>query len=149
MGYRLTGSLEHHLMEYAYGFNHLKAMLQYAVGEEVDVKPIQSTNLGNAILANVTLLLSEGIIDHYEGMDEVRNMPGVLHIHESYPVGQAIDESVMGKLAQVGIRVLLHAENRKQLLERMDLVKDTLKVISTDNNDMILRNYSYKEICKE
>ena len=149
MGYRLTGSLEHHLMEYAYGFNHLKAMLQYAVGEEVDVKPIQSTNLGNAILANVTLLLSEGIIDHYEGMDEVRNMPGVLHIHESYPVGQAIDESVMGKLAQVGIRVLLHAENRKQLLERMDLVKNTLKVISTDNNDMILRNYSYKEICKE
>lgn len=148
MGYRLTGSLEHHLMAHAYGFNHLKAILQYAVGEKVDVKPLQSANLGNAILANVTLLLSEGIIDHYEGLDEVKNMPGVLHVHESYPIGQVIDENILGKLAQVGIRVLLYADNKTQLLQRMDLVKDTLKVISADNCDMILRNYSYKEICK-
>ena len=148
MGYRLTGSLEHHLMEHAYGFNHLKAMLQYAVGEEVDVTPLKSVNLGNAILANVTLLLSKGVIAHYEGLDEVKKMPGVLHVHESYPIGQVIDESVLGKLAQVGIRVLLYADNKPQLLQRMDSVKDALRVMSADNHDMILRNYSYKEICK-
>lgn len=148
MGYRLTGSIEHHLMEHAYGFNHLKAMLQYAVGEKVNIKPLQSADIGNAILANVTLLLSKGTIDHYEGMDEVKNIPGVLHTHESYPIGQVIDESMLGRLAQVGIRVLLHADNKTQLLQRMDLVKDTLKVVSTDGNDMILRNYSYKDTCK-
>lgn len=148
MGYRLTGSIEHHLMEYAYGFNHLKAMLQYAVGEKVNIKPLQSADIGNAILANVTLLLSKGTIDHYEGMDEVKNIPGVLHTHESYPIGQVIDESMLGRLAQVGIRVLLHADNKTQLLQRMDLVKDTLKVVSTDGHDMILRNYSYKDTCK-
>lgn len=149
MGYRLTGSIEHHLMEHAYGFNHLKAMLQYAVGEEVNVKPLQSAYLANAVVANVTLLLSKGIIDHYNGIDKVKNMPGVLHVHESYPIGQVIDENILGRLSQVGIRVLLHADNKTQLLQRMDLVKDTLKVISTDGNDMILRNYSYREICKE
>lgn len=148
MGYRLTGSIEHHLMEHAYGFNHLKAILKYAVGDDIDISSLQSNNVGDTIMANVTLLLSEGIISRYEGFEEVRKMPGVLHVHESYPIGQIIDKTVMGKLAQVGIRILLYANNKEQLLQRMDLVKDTLHVISKENNDMIIRNYSYQEICK-
>lgn len=148
MGYRLTGSIEHHLMEHAYGFNHLKAILQYAVGDDINISPLQSNNIGNSIMANVTLLLSEGTISHYEGFNTVKKMPGVLHIHESYPSGQIIDKNIMGKLAQVGIRILLYADNKEQLLQRMDSVKEALHVISTENHDMILRNYSYQELCK-
>lgn len=148
MGYRLTGSIEHHLMEYAYGFNHLKAILQYSVNDRVNVEALKSHNLGKAIMANVTLLLSEGVIGHYEGIDEVMRIPGVLHVHKSYSANQVIDENVMGKLAQVGIRVLLVADNKEQLLQRMDLVKATLHVISIDNEDMIIRNYTYQELCK-
>ena len=73
-------------------------------------------------------------------------MPGVLHVHESYPVGKTIDSSVIGKLAQVGIRVLLYADDKEQLLSRMDTIKDRLRVMSTDNKDMVLRNYSYREM---
>ena len=148
MGYRLTGSIEQHLMEKSHNFNHLKAILNYAVSNTIDVTPLNTINLENAIMANVTLLLSEGTIDHYVGEDEAMNIPGVLHIHSSYPVGTVIDGNVMGKLAQVGIRVLLYADNRQQLLERMDLVKNTLQVISTEGNDMLLNNYSYKEVCR-
>lgn len=147
MGYRLTGSLEHHLMEHAYGFNHLKEMLNFAVGNKVNVSPLKDEHFGDAIFANVTLLLSEGTIDHFEGVDECKAVPGVLHIHLSYSDGQVIDKSIMGKLAQVGIRVLLYAENKSQLLERMDAVKDMLRVVSTEGEDMILKNYSYQEIC--
>lgn len=148
MGYRLTGSIEHHLMEYAYGFNHLKAILQYAVGDEVDINPLRCLDLENAVMANITLLLSEGEINRYEGIDIIQKMPGVLHVHISYPVGKIIDRSIMGKLAQVGIRILLYADNNMQLLQRMDSVKEVCKVISTDNHNMILNNYSYQEICK-
>ena len=75
-------------------------------------------------------------------------VPGVLHVHKSYPVGKVIDNTVIGKLAQVGIRVLLYADDCEQLLRRMDEVKDTLKVMSTEQKDMVLRNYSYKEMCR-
>lgn len=146
MGYRLTGSIEHHLMEHAYGFNHLKAILQYAVGDKVDTGPLKSSVRKERVMANLTLLLSEGTIAQYEGIDNVRNMPGVLHVHESYPVGKTIDSSVIGKLAQVGIRVLLYADDKEQLLSRMDTIKDRLRVMSTDNTDMVLRNYSYREM---
>jgi len=147
MGYRLTGSIEQHLMEKIYGFNHLKAILNYAVGNTIDTSPLASINLDNAIMANVTLLLSKGTIDHYEGEEETISLPGVLHIHKSYPEGKIIDDNVMGKLAQVGIRILLYAESHEQLLERMDIIKNTLHVMSTDNKDMIIDNYSYKEVC--
>lgn len=146
MGYRLTGSIEHHLMEHAYGFNHLKAILQYAVGDKVDTGPLKSTVRKNRVMANLTLLLSEGTIAKYEGIDDVKNMPEVLHVHESYPIGKTIDSSVIGKLAQVGIRVLLYADDKDQLLSRMDTIKDRLRVMSTDNTDMVLRNYSYREM---
>lgn len=146
MGYRLTGSIEHHLMEHVYGFNHLKAILQYAVGEKVDTGPLKSTVRKNRVMANLTLLLSEGTIAQYEGIDDVKNIPGVLHVHESYPVGKTIDSNVIGKLAQVGIRVLLYADDKEQLLSRMDAIKDRLRVMSTSNADMVLRNYSYREM---
>ena len=148
MGYRLTGSIEQHLMEKELNFNHLKAILNYAVGNPIDTTPLASIDLDKATMANVTLLLSEGTIDHYEGEKETLNIPGVLHIHTSYPEGTVIDDKVMGKLAQVGIRVLLHADDRQQLLERMDMVKNTLRVVSTEGKDMLLGNYTYKEVCK-
>lgn len=147
MGYRLTGSIEQHLMEHAYGFNHLKAILKFAVGDTVDATPLLTEKLGDATMANVTLLLSEGTIERYEGEEDVMKIPGVLHVHKSYPAGKLIDDSIMGRLAQVGIRVLLYADNRELLLHRMDEVKDSLKVMSTRQKDMILRNYSYQEMC--
>lgn len=148
MGYRLTGSIEQHLMEHAYGFNHLKEILNFAVGNKVDVSPLNKEYLNKSVFANVTLLLSKGTIDHYEGIDDCNNLPYVLHIHNSYKEGKIIDENTMGKLAQVGIRVLLFADNKTQLLERMDTVKDMLHVISTNGEEMILKNYFYKEICR-
>lgn len=146
MGYRLTGSIEHHLMEKAYGFNHLKSILNFAVGNPVDVTPLKSEKFGNAIMANVTLLLSKGIIGHYEGLDECKAIPGVLHIHESYESGTVIDDGIVGTLAQVALRILICADDLEQLVQRMDAVKDCLHVISTEGNDLLLKNYSYKEI---
>ena len=147
MGYRLTGSIEQHLMEKVHHFNHLKAILNFAVGNPVDAVPLESINLTDAVMANVTLLLSEGTIDHYVGETEVMNMPGVLHIHKSYPEGTIIGEQHMGRLAQVGLRVLLYADNRQQLLYRMDLIKNTLHVISTEGEEMILDKYTYQDLC--
>ena len=148
MGYRLTGSLEQHLMEQQYGFNHLKAMIDYAVGNEVDTSHVEILNPKNCVMANLTLLLTMGTIKKYDGVEEVRNMPGVAHIHLSYEVGKTIDENTIGRLAQVGARVLITANNKCKLLETMDSIKNTLKAISTEGNNMFITNYSYQSLCK-
>lgn len=148
MGYRLTGSLEHHLMGAVYNFDHLKAIISYAVGDFVDVTPLKNFDRSTFFMANVTLLLSEGIIDHYEGEQEVLDIPGVLHIHKSYVEGTLIDSSFMGKLSQVGMRVLLYADSKEILISKMDQVKNKLKIFSTKGNNMVLDNFSYYELCQ-
>lgn len=148
MGYRLTGSLEQHLMEQQYGFNHLKAMIDYAVGNEVDTSHVEILNPKKCVMANLTLLLTMGTIKEYDYVEEVKNMPGVAHIHLSYEVGKTIDENTIGRLAQVGARVLITANNKCELLETMDRIKNTLKAISTEGNNMFITNYSYQTLCK-
>lgn len=150
MGYRLTGSIEHHLFEAAYGFNHLKAILNYAVGNDIqnDIRCISTLDPQDCCMANVSLLLKEGQIDHIEGLEKIKDMPGVIDYHVSHIPGESIDENVVGKLAQLGIRILIIAESRAQLLERMDKVKNNLKVISRNGEDMIIKDYSYQQVCQ-
>lgn len=148
MGYRLTGSLEQHLMEQQYGFNHLKAMIDFAVSNEVNTSNVENLDPKKCVMANLTLLLNVGTIKEYQGVDIVRNMPDVVHIHLSYEIGHTIDESTIGRLAQVGARVLLTANNKCELLETMDSIKDTLKAISTEGNNMFITDYSYQTLCK-
>lgn len=148
MGYRLTGSIEQYLTEKAYGFNHLKEMIKYAVGDIVDTTAVEKIDPFDCCMANVTLLLSRGEIAKIEGIDETKNIGGVCHVYSSYNPGKVIDDSIIGTLAQVGIRVLLTADNEQQLLEMMDKVKDTIHVYDQDGNDMVIRDYSYKTLCK-
>ena len=147
MGYRLTGSIEHHLMDTVYGFNHLKAIINYAVGNDVDISNLQSLDPRECCMANVTLLLKSGTIAAYMGIDEVENIQGVIHVHESYPIGQVIDDAIMGTLAQVGVRILLKASSHNDLINLMDTIRKTIRILSVDGNDMLIDNYSYKEIC--
>jgi hypothetical protein len=145
-GYRLTASMEHHLFEHNYGFNHISALVQYAVGLEADDKLIEQIDPTCGHYANVTLLLNKGTISQYVGLDDVQNHPNVLHTFVSYPIGTTITDQQYGKLSQVGIRVLLCAENIGSLISLMDYVKNTLSVLDEKGQSMLITSYSYSSI---
>jgi len=147
MGYRLTGSIEHHCFDRQYGFNHLKAIIDFSIGNRVDSSIVKSINPMECNMANVTLLLKKGTIASIEGLDQVKLLPEVVSYHLSYGIGDKIDDSVLGKLAQVGVRVLLVAKSHVELINAMDTVKDLITIIDDKGNDMIIRDYSYKELC--
>lgn len=143
MGYRLTGSREHHLINHACGFNPLAAMIDYAVGNTIDKDSLKCIDPLKGYLANVTLLLKEGVIAGYEGIDMVKNMQGVLHVSLSYGVGKEISGKIMGTLAQAGVRVLLWADSKENLVCLMDKVKNTIKVRGENGEDLLIDDYSY------
>lgn len=148
MGYRLTGSIEHHLMEAAYGFNHLKKIISFAVGNEVDTQNLSKLNPSKCCMANITFLLKEGTIAKIKGLEQLSAKPYVASWHISYNEGDSITSENIGRLSQVGLRVLILAENHSQLLSRMDEIKDVVEIADESGNDMIVRNYSYTELCK-
>lgn len=148
MGYRLTGSIEHHLMAAKYKFNHLKEIIRFAVGDKVDIQPLKALDPANQHMANVTLLLQEGTISKIVGIDRVMAFPYVAGCHISYPEGNTITDDNIGRLSQVGIRVLLTADYKEQLLGYMDEIKKTVSVLDKDGKEMIIKDYSYSELCK-
>lgn len=148
MGYRLTGSIEHHLMDAAYGFNHLKKIISFAVGNEVDTQNLSKLNPSKCCMANITFLLKEGTIAKIKGLEQLAAEPYVASWHISHNEGDSITSENIGRLSQVGLRVLILADNYSQLLSRMDEIKDLVEIADESGNDMIIRNYSYTELCK-
>lgn len=148
MGYRLTGSIEHHLYDRRYGFNHLKAIIKYAVGEDIETEKVKNIVPQECHMANVTLLLRKGQIDRFDGIEKLVTIPNVVAHHVSYLPGDIIDDNIIGKLAQVGVRILITASCEDELHETMDKVKNTVHAISTDGKEMIISDYSYSELCK-
>lgn len=143
MGYRFTASLEQHLFEKIYGFNHMAEILKFAVGDELDRKSIELIDSSVGHYANVTLLLNKGTITKYIGLEEIKNHPNVIHTFVSYPLGTEISDQQYGKLSQVGIRVLLYTDNRSELINVMDYIKDTICVQNGAGENMLIKNYSY------
>jgi biotin carboxylase len=148
MGYRLTGSIEQHLTEKEYKFNHLKQLIKYAVRDAVEIEAVECLDPRKCCMANVTLLLTRGTISKFDGIEDAKKIPGVCHVYCSYNIGKTIDEATIGTLAQVGVRVLLTADSQEQLLLRMDQIKDKIHVYDQNGNDMVIRNYTYKTLCK-
>lgn len=148
MGYRLTGSIEHHLMEAQYGFNHLKAMINFAVNNSVDTTALLRLDPSSCNMANVSLLLNEGTIKSFDGFDGLNKIEGVVDYHLSYNSGDSIGEKQKGKLAQLGMRILVIAHDRRTLIKKMDMVKDSVHAYDTDGNDMFIKNYKYEKICQ-
>lgn len=143
MGYRFTASLEQHLFEKIYGFNHMAEILKFAVGDSVDNQSIELIDASIGHYANVTLLLNKGTITKYIGLEEISNHPNVIHTFVSYPIGTEISDQQYGKLSQVGIRVLLYADNKRRLTNVMDYIKDTIYVQNEVGENMLIKNYSY------
>ena len=152
MGYRFTASMEQHLFEHNYGFNHMQALLQFAIGDDVDVRSLEKIHPEDGHYANVTLLLNKGTITKYVRIAELKNHPNVLHTFISYPIGIQISDLQYGKLSQVGVRVLLYADNSNELASFMDYIKNEILVLDENGNNMIINNYSYSDdfkICEQ
>lgn len=148
MGYRLTGSIEHHLMEAQYGFNHLNQIINFAVGNPIDKTALLTLDPSKCCMANVSLLLDEGTIDSYEGINNLKENFGVIDYHLSYNIGDSISNAQIGKLSQLGLRVLVTAPNYGELLDSMDAVKNSVHAYDLTGREMFIKNYTYKSICK-
>lgn len=148
MGYRLTGSIEHHLIEAQYGFNHLKAIINFAVGNDIDISALKEIDPSKCCMANVSMLLKKGKIKKYDGLETITDMPGTVSYHISHPAGEEITKENIGRLSQLGLRVLLTAPTRDSLLERMDSVKETANAMDENGQEMFIKDYNYTTLCQ-
>ena len=148
MGFRLTGSLEYKIISQISGINPLEMMINYALTEsmnEIPIEPLINPNF-KGYGCNITFLVKPGKIGTILGINEVYSLEEVIDVVSAYNEGDVIQESDIGTLKQVILRVLIVAENKYELAKVIDKIYNTIKVYSEDGKDMLLETFDTREL---
>jgi len=148
IGYRLTGSLEYKLIAHACGFNPMDMMIHFALTGKMS-----NTDLGRLAnpdfinpYCNITLLTKPGIVGKIHGVEDAKQISGVLDVFCSYKKGDEIPQKALGTLAQVIIRVFAFAKSKKELASLMDKVHRTISVYSPKGESLLLPVFNTEEL---
>lgn len=149
MGYRLTGSLEYHIINHASGYNPLQMIIEQAVlgQSKVDLKRLANPNFENKY-CNITFLVKPGTIDKIQGFEEVLAMDSVIEGFLSYQEGEEIPDSMLGTLKQVVCRFFVFGKTNQELKEAMDGIYKTFKVYNDKGENMLLPVFDTQSLVK-
>lgn len=144
MGFRISGSQHYTIVEQQTGINLLEMMLDHALGEPIAKYDISSFD--NSYIprpsCNLPILLDNGIIAKVSGLEKVLAMPQVLSFVGCRHAGEIIEHT--GSYSPMFGRFNITADSLDELHETIDAIYDTLKITSTENDDMILVRYQPK-----
>ena len=148
IGYRLTGSLEYNNFNATCGYNPMEMLIHFALtGKMAEISISEKVNpYFGKYNYNISFLVKPGKIDHYEGLDELMKIPGVIDAVIAHYPGEIITEEMRGLLAQISLRVLGVVDNREDLWNKIDLVQNTVKIISDKGENLVLSGIEKEDI---
>lgn len=140
-GYRLGGSQSYIFTDYLNKSNTLQYMVNYALtGKMADFSIAERDNPFITVpCVNLYIALKPGKITVFDGVDEVRKIPGVLNVTELFGLGETVERT--GSLNQVCIRMHVVGENKGKVNKTLTSVYETLRILDEDGNDMILERF--------
>ncbi len=148
IGYRLTGSLEYKLIEATCDFNPLEMMINFALTGKMAEKSIKeiATPHWDKYACNVSFLVKPGIIDKIHGLTKIKQIPEVVDAVLARVEGEEIPKSAKGTLRQIVLRVFATASTQKELEDTLNNIYHTLKVVSSNGEEMLLDGFDTDEL---
>lgn len=148
LGYRLTGSLEYKILERVCGYNPLEMMIRHALTGKMGEESIADVAVPEfkTPAFNVSCLCAPGTIKEIKGLDEVKAMSEVEDVVVAHGPGETITEQMKGLLAQITVRVLGSVESKDKLLPTMHKIDDTIHIIGTEGEELMLSGIEYSDI---
>ncbi len=141
IGYRLTGSLEHHITSAVAGYSPMDMLLHFAVtGKMTDDLAIwEKVEKGlYAPAYNVSCLMSPGTIHHFDGLEELSADPSVITYVKAHVEGESLPPEARGELRQIALRVLGAVDSPRDLEPAMERVQAAVRIASADGEDLML-----------
>lgn len=137
MGFRLNGAQEYVCVSHINGNNALEAHIHYALTGKADYLDMDRENPRfSKPCCNLVLLLRPGVIARCDGLDKVRQLPGVLNVSQLLDVGDTVGRQ--GTLGQTLARLHLVQDTEEALDALIQKVKDMVDVRDAENNDLLI-----------
>ncbi len=140
IGFRLSGTQEHIILEEMCGYNPLKLLTDYAIngkfGDESLISKINPHFKG--VATQITFLVKPATISQFVGLENVEKMPQVIRIIKNKQEGEIIPTSALGTLNQVALRIFVKENSKENLYSIVDYIREQIKIISNDGEDIII-----------
>ena len=148
LGYRLTGSLEYKILERVCGYNPLEMMICHALTGKMGEESIADMAVPEfkTPAFNVSCLCAPGTIKEITGVDDVKAMLEVEDAVIAHTPGETITEQMKGLLAQITVRVLGSVGDKEQLLPVMQKIDNTIHIIGTQGEELLLPGIEYSDV---
>lgn len=148
MGFRLTGSLEYHVLSKTNNINILEHLIYFAITGKMCDNPLYNRIVANTYKfgGNITFLLKPGKIGRIDGKSKILELPGVTSCFISYKEGDVIPDRAVGTLLQVIARVLFVTNSKLELINVMNAIHSIFKVYSEDGQNMLLKTLDTNEL---
>lgn len=148
IGYRLTGTLEYKLMNEIYGYDPLEMFIRFALTGNMSDQRLDNviTPIWKKYACNVSFLMKPGTVKEINGIEEIKELPGVIDTVIAHDVGDTLPAEAKGMLRQIILRVFATATSQEQLEEILNKVYSTLQVISTEGENMLLEGFNTDEL---
>lgn len=141
IGFRLSGTQEHVILEEMCGYNPLKLLVDYSLtstfGDDELINKINPHFDG--VAAQITFLIKPCTISHYEGIEDVKKMNGVIRIIKNKQEGETIPKSAYGTLNQVALRVFIKSKNKGELSDLEKQIREIVKIYSINSEEVSVR----------
>ena len=146
-GYRLGGEQMYFFTEKLTGINVLEMIINQALTGKMetssDVLKKDDPFFKKPCLSYY-IPLKPGKIGIIKGINEIRQLEGVINITEFLQSGDVVEKD--GSLNQVALRMHLMAENVEGLSDLVDEVNKLLKINDTKGSDMIIERLKFKDL---
>lgn len=140
LGFRISGTQEHVIIEAVCGYNPLKLMADFAVtGSLGDENLLRKINPHFPYPAGqVTFLVRPGIVGSFEGLDEVERLEGLVRIVKNKYEGETVPQSAWGTLNQIALRVFFIADSLEDRQKKMQHIRNAVKILSAEGENMLI-----------
>ena len=142
MAYRLTGEQHYQLVEEQRKIDLSKMMIKLCINEDIsgyDTEEIDSDKFTKPS-ANLAILLKPGEIAHIKGLDILKEMQEIKSSIVTYRENESVENR--GDYSRILLRVNLVANNRTELSKAIELIQNSLSVLSKKGEELIISHFS-------
>lgn len=137
MQFRLGGMKHHNFVLKENGIDLLEMHIRFALTgafEGYDVKKLDNPYY-KRIYSSLNVLLRGGTITQISGIEETRNLPGVIHMNMMQKIGNVVEET--GTVFQILNKYSLEVESKEALADLIKEIYSKLSVLDENGNEMI------------
>jgi len=137
--FRLDGTMTYHICEAITGSNVLKMLIGYSMtgtmGDDGLITRIENPRF-KKIGFELPVLLRNGTIRTITGLDEIRYLDHVIHIHQIHFVGETLSKTA--DFSQILCRIHMMADSVQAIKDTVERIYEVLSVVDECGEDMII-----------